>query len=136
MAITLSDLILDVRAALSDLPEEYIDDPQIWKDLRRAKLYISEIKVDTVDEDVEKHCIILLARYYTYINYTSIAERQMGTAPSTTVIRVATLREQALAFLLLISKFKLNPDLTISSAPIGTTPGYGCVVAPSNLDEV
>jgi hypothetical protein len=134
MAIDLSSLILDVRSNISDIPEEYAGDNQIYRDLKRAKAFVTKIAVADVDEDYLTECYIALATLYTYINYTSMAERQLGTLPPTALVRVQALRKIAAGFLQLISAIPLTEDLTVDMALMAKTPGCGYVNTHSCIE--
>lgn len=117
MAIELSELILDVQVTLSDLPDSYATDEQIFSDLITAKEYIDSIKSTTFsDEGFEKKAIARLGAYFTYINYTSLAERQMGTIPATALIKIDTLRRIALAFIRQMTSLTIADDLSIDTS--------------------
>lgn len=117
MAIDLSELILDVQVSLSDLPDSYCTDEQIFMDLVTAQEYTDSIKSPTFsDESFEKKAIARLGAYFTYINYTSLAERQMGTIPQATIIKTDVMRRIALAFIRQMTNLKLNDDLSIDSS--------------------
>lgn len=116
MAIDLSELILEVQVTLSDLPDNYCTDEQIFKDLETAKEYIDSIKSTTFsDESFEKKAISRLGAYFTYTNYTSLAERQMGTIPQASLIKIDVLRRIALAFMRQMTNLTLDDDLSVST---------------------
>lgn len=113
MAINLSTLILKVQNNLSDVPSDYITDEQIYNDLKTSQGYINYImESEFTDENFISLTIVALSTYYSYINYTSLAERQLGTLPPTSEIKARVLKERALAFMKQLSKFELNDDLT------------------------
>jgi hypothetical protein len=114
MAISLYPLILRVQLSLSDLPDNYISDEQLYSDLKSAKIYIDSIKTPTFSNDtLEEEALVRLGAYLSYANYTSLAERQLGTIPNTTDIKLNALRRLALAFLRQMTNFKLSDDLSV-----------------------
>lgn len=133
MAIDLSELILDVQTSLSDLPDNYCTDEQIFMDLVTAQEYTNSIKSATFsDESFEKKAIARLSAYFTYINYTSLAERQMGTIPQATIIKTDVMRRIALAFIRQMTNLTINDDLSIDS----TRESKSYPVAMVNLNSV
>lgn len=117
MTIDLSELILDVQVSLSDLPSTYCTDEQIFYDLVTAKEYIDSIKSTTFsDESFEKKTLSRLGAYYTYINYTSLAERQMGTIPQASLIKIDILRRIALSFIRQLTNLKINDDMSVDAS--------------------
>jgi len=117
MAINIASLILRVQAVLSDLPSNYCTDEQIYVDLKTSKVYLDSIKRDGYSDDVfEEETLVRLGAYFTYTNYTSLAERQLGTIPTTTDIKLQTLRRMALAFMRQMSDFQINDDLSVDKA--------------------
>lgn len=136
MAIILSELILHVRATLADITLDMVDDAQVYQDIKRAYEYIQQIVPSDIISSQESYiqsCIVNLASYYTYVNYTSLAERQQGTLPPTALIRINALREIAFAFLSPITPFQLNPDLSINKDKLERTPAFGFNLTPTNL---
>lgn len=121
MAIDLSQLILEVRSALTEVPEEYIGDHQIYGDLKRAHRYITAIAKEDAEESLIELATINLGAYYSYLNYTGMAERILETLPQTTYIRVGTFREIALSSLQLISALPLKPDLTVDNKALSVS---------------
>lgn len=116
MAIDLAELILEVQTSLSDLPDNYCNDEAIFKELETSQEYIGSIKRTTYsDESFEKKGIARLAAYFVYVNYTSLAERQMGTIPQATIIKTDVLRRIALAFIRQMSDLTIDDDLSVST---------------------
>ena len=114
MTISLPSLISSVRDNLSDLPEDFIDDVQIQRDLEKAQTYIEKIAdTEDIDEDYLKETIISLATFYSYVNYTSLVENRLGNIPVATRIKLDVLRSIALAYLKPIANVKINDDLTV-----------------------
>jgi len=117
MAINLASLILRVQSVLSDVPASYITDEQLYIDLKTAKVYLDSIKrVDYSNDSFEEETLVRLGAYFSYSNYTSLAERQLGTVPTTTDIKLQTLRRMALAFMRQMSDFQINDDLSVDKA--------------------
>ena len=96
MVIVLSESIIPTRGFLSDIPAEYATDIQIYRDLKRAQLFVDQVLDEGVDEDLLKTIYETVGSYYTYVNWTGVAEQRMGTIPAMSFFRVAVLREQAL----------------------------------------
>jgi len=113
MAITLSNLISNIRLTLSDVPTEFLTNKQILYELTKAQAYCDAIVDDATTEAYLTKCYEVLATYYCYINYTTLSERQLGTLPPTSKIRLDALRTVAISFLQLVSKYPLNEDLMI-----------------------
>lgn len=96
MTIELSESILPTRGLLSDIPEEYAADITVYRDLKRAKLFVDQVLEANLNEDLLKTIYEAVGAYYTYVNWTGIAEQRVGTIPAMSFFRVAVLREQAL----------------------------------------
>lgn len=138
MAITLSELILHVRAALADVTLDMVDDSQVYHDIKKAYEYVQQLvpaSTISAQESYVSSCIVNVAAYYTYVNYTSLAERQQGTLPPTALIRINALREIALTFLTPITPFKLNPDLSIDESQLERTPAIAFGLIKSILED-
>lgn len=137
LALDLPSLIFDVRAGISDIPGEYATDNQVHRALKLANAFVNKVRDQTIDEDDDflKNCVIVLAIYYAYLGYTSLAERQLGTLPPTAAVRVKALRELAASFLQLISVVPLTEDLLIDSSSYRDTPGIAFGITNSVLTE-
>lgn len=114
----LQPLIFKVRSALSDMPESYIDDSAVLNDLKRAQMFVDLIKMDTITPAQENTCLIVLGSYYSYMTWTSLAEKQLGELPYNTTQKAIHLRSMARSFLSLISKYPLAEDLSVDMAMI------------------
>jgi hypothetical protein len=132
----LDDLIVYVRSSLSDVPTEYMSDTQILYELVKAKAFVDELSGATSQTVYKGQCIIAVATYYSYVNYTALAERNMGTLPPTAAVRTSALREIAAALLQLISLYPLNSDLTIDMDAINNMRGAAIVAVESVLEYV
>lgn len=133
MAINLASLVLRVQAVLSDLPSDYATDEQIYIDLKTAREYLDSIKrTGYSDDSFEEETLVRLGAYLTYTNYTSLAERQLGSVPQTTDIKLQTLRRMALAFMRRMSDFPLKDDLSVDSSTALTS----YAVASGNVDSM
>lgn len=113
MTINLNSLISNVRSTLSDVPEEFLTDTQLYVELDKANAYCNAIVQEDTTEAYLTKCIEVVATFYSYINYTTLSERQLGTLPPTSKIRLDALRNVAVSFLQLVSKYPLNDNLTI-----------------------
>jgi hypothetical protein len=94
MAINLALLILDVQVSLSDIPDNYMSDEQIYDSLKMAQGYIDSIKDITVLESLESKAVRALATYFAYVNYTSLVERTRGEVSQASSIKLAALQSQ------------------------------------------
>jgi hypothetical protein len=135
MAIELAELILEVRRELSDIPEDKISDLQVYDSLKSAKVYVDLYVEDGTIETTIRECYLRVGAVYAYINWTAIAERGLSTQPVTSYMRVAFLREKALAILQTCSKWQLDKDLTPDEKFYEKTPGYGMVLTKSVLPD-
>jgi hypothetical protein len=107
------ELIPLVRASLSDIATEFITDDQVTYDLIRAKVFVEAITGSTSDSVYMGQCITAVATYYSYVNYTTLAERDLGTLPPTAQVRISTLRRIAASLLQPISLYPLTEELTL-----------------------
>jgi len=135
MAIELAELILEVRRELSDVPEDKITDLQVYDALKDAKVYVDLYAESTTAETTIRECYKRVASVYAYINWTAIAERDQSTQPATSYMRVAFLREKALAILQTCSKWQLDKDLTPDEKFYEKMPGIGMVLTSSVLPD-
>lgn len=123
-----------VRASLSDVAEEFITDTQILYDLVRSKAFCEVITGSTSDSVYMGQCIVAVATYYSYVNYTTLAERNMGTLPPTAQVRITTLRRIAVALLQPLSIYPLTDDLTLDIKALNI-PVAAIVLTPTVLDD-
>lgn len=133
----LSELVMRVRSAVSDIPENMLSDSQVYDNIKKADQYIRKIVPDSVynvNVDYTQSCIVNLASYYTYLSYTALAEVNLGNLPPTSLIRLNALKEIALSFLLPITPYRLNPDLSINENALAITKGIGFGKGPTILD--
>lgn len=135
MTITLSSLIPRVRSTLSDVPVEFLTNKQILYELEKAQVYCDYITDDDVTEAYLSKCYEVLATYYSYINYTTLSERQLGTLPPTSKIRLDALRTVAAGFLQLVSKFPMNNDLTVNLDSMNDSYVSSLSMTPTVLDD-
>jgi|GEM_PF-2755000 len=136
MAIIIPSLILRVQAILSDLPDNLISDEQIYIDLKSAKIYIDSIKRDAYSNDTfEEEALVRLGAYLSYTNYTSLAERQLGTLPQSTDIKMVALRRNALIYLRQMSDFKINDDLSVDDTAAEKSYAVTIAAAPSVFSD-
>jgi len=136
MTIFLEPLIDRVRLGLAAVPQNMIDDPQIYQALKDSQKFLDQIKDTTrITEDYEKTCLTMLAVYYAYVGYSSLATRDLGNVPEAAVLLVDTYRSIALAFLQPISVFPLNPDLTINTASMTTMRGLAFAMSQSFIED-
>lgn len=131
----LSEMILDVRDDISDIPEDKISDKQVYLNLKQAKVYVDTYAIDTATQTQLDDCYKAVAAVYAYVNWTSLAERLMNTQPATSFARVQFLREKALSIFQPIAMFPLNRDLTIDLKTIGKLRVDGAVLTGSILAE-
>lgn len=119
MAFELAPLILDVQVSLSDVPDNYMTDEQIYDSLKMAQAYVDSIKDEGVLESLEVKAIRSLATYFAYVNYTSLVERTRGEVPQMSSIKLAVLQKIAVAFLRRITTLIINDDVTIDQSKSG-----------------
>ena len=135
MAIDLPSLIFDVRGNLSDIPVDYTSDSQLYSDLKAARDFVSMVACPDVTEDKLTICIVRLATYYSYVNYTSLAERNLGTVPNVaTSVRVNSLRTIAVSFLQQVACVPLSDDLTLDTTKMERIAGLAFTVTKSVLE--
>lgn len=134
MAIDLPSLIFDVRNSLSDIPVDFATDGQVYTDIRRAYAFIKKIAPDETEDDFFKWSVVSLSTYYTYLNWTSMAEKQLGALPPTAAVRLTALRGVALGFLQLISIYPLTPELTVDKSAMSGQ-GLGISLVTSVLED-
>jgi len=119
MAIDLALLILDVQVSLSDIPDNYATDEQLYDSLKMSQAYIDTIKDADTTEAVEAKAIRALATYFAYVNYTSLVERTRGEVSQASTIKLGALQRIAVSFLRRISTLPIKDDTTIDLAILG-----------------
>lgn len=122
MAIDIADLIIDVQVSLSDIPDNYATDEQLYDSLKMAQGYIDSIKDENVLESLEIKAIRSLATYFAYVNYTSLVERTRGEVSQASSIKLAALQRIAVSFLRRITTLKINDDTTVDQTAAGRKP--------------
>lgn len=123
MAITLIDQLPFVRRELSDLPEDYATDEIVYQSTEQAYALIQKvITVDDFDDVYISHCTVTLSAYYVYLDYTSLAERQLGTLPPTVLIRLRELKRKARSFINTIANDQLDEDLSVDMSLLTIAP--------------
>lgn len=122
MAIVLKSIIPNIRSTLSDVPREFLTDKQILIELEKAQAFCDMVVASTTSEAFLAKCYEVLATYYSYINYTTMSERQLGTLPPTSKIRLDALRQTAISFLQLVSTVPLTEDLLVDEEAIRDMP--------------
>jgi hypothetical protein len=135
MAIELGPIGKKVRSTLSDVPREFLTDKQILVELEKAQAFCDQIAITGTDEEYLAKCYEVLATYYSYINYTTLAERQLGTLPPTSKIRLDALRRVAVAFLQLVSMYPLDEDLLIDTSELRDTQSACIALMPTVLED-
>jgi hypothetical protein len=135
MTIELSESIFPTRGFLSDIPEEYATDLQIYRDLKRAKKFVDQILVTGLDESLLTSIYEAVGAYYTYVNWTGIAEQRVGTIPALSFFRVAVLREQALQLMAENVIVPISDNLTIDYKRFSKMRPSATTVPPSLLDD-
>jgi hypothetical protein len=132
MAIDIDTLIPLVRDGLADAPFDYIDDKLIKRDLEDAYDYVMYIVADDIAENMTRRCIIRYGTFMSYRNHIGLSDRR-GNPPANCVTQLQTLLMQTYNCLSLISKFKLNPDLSLDTDDETTV--VGGVVSSSMIDS-
>ena len=135
MAVDLSECILPVRGEISDIPEEYVTDIQIFRDLKKAKAFVDMVVVSGLSDATLKPIYEAAGAYYTYINWTGVAEKKMGTTPSTSFFRVAVLREKVLQLMGTNLTVPLNENLTINYRRISKMTATAATLSASLIDD-
>lgn len=135
MAIELRPIVKKVRSTLSDVPREFLTDAQILIELEKAQAFCDQIASTDTTEAYLAKCYEVLATYYSYINYTTLSERQLGTLPPTSKIRLDALRMVAVAFLQLVSTYPLSDELLIDKAALKDTIVADIALMPTVLDD-
>ena len=110
-----------VREGLSELPDDLASDEQIYKDLKLAYSYINSVisptfAADSDNEQFWQDAIVALATYFSYVNYTSLAEREFGDVPITAQVRSTLLCQIALAFIRQLSDLPIQDDLSVDES--------------------
>lgn len=117
MTINLHTLVNDIRDELGDVRPDIISDEGIYREIKKANVYIQMIKdEDYDDEDNEREVILALATYYTYMNFTSIMEGLSGELGYNTTKKTQYLKEIALMFMKQITSTPLNDNLMIDES--------------------
>jgi len=111
----LHKLIPNVRQSLGDLPFEFITDAQIWVELKRALAFVEYINESTEQKLINK-AITALAIFYTYVNYSSLAETRIGNIPTAQEPKYYVFREIALSYLRMITSLPLNDKLVLDDS--------------------
>ena len=86
-------------------------------------------------EETLKSIYEAMGAYYTYINWTGIAEKKMGTVPSMSFFRVAVLRESVLQLMGDDLVIPLNDNLTINYKRFQNVGGIAFSLTPSLVDD-
>lgn len=119
MTIDISTLILDVQVSLSDIPEDYATDEQLYNSLKMAQRYVDSLKDVVVVEELESQAISSLASFYAYVNYTSLVERTRGEVNQASSIKLAALQRIAVSFLRRITTLPIKDDTTVDQVSVG-----------------
>lgn len=136
MAIDLSSLILRVRRSLADVPEDYMTDVQIYDELKSAQIFVNSIVTTTATETDQREAIIHLSSYFSYINYTSMAERRLGEVPPVTYVKLNVLRQKALTYLQTITDLPLTADLIVDTSKLSKEKPFVYGITKSLLEDV
>ncbi|MDD2255200.1 MAG: hypothetical protein PHT97_10845 [Methanoculleus sp.] len=106
-------LILQVRSEVANVPVQYVDDYQVYSEIKSALAFVADIvRVDANSGNI-REAIVKLSAYYVYVNYTSMAESALGELPRTAYIQLEVKRQKALTFLRMVSSVPLNANLTV-----------------------
>ena len=123
MTVELSSLIHNTRLELSDIPEDHASDEIVYQSLSQAVAYIGKIcDITDVADSYLSHCYVCLAAYYTYLNYTSLAEKKFGVSEAINYVRLGALKDKAITFINFISTFKIDANLNVSANSLRLTP--------------
>jgi len=135
MAVELRPLISRVRSTLSDVPREFLTDRQILIELEKAKEFCDMVLNTDVTDSFRGKCYEVVATYYAYTNYTSLSERQLGTLPPTSKVRLDALRQIATSFLQLASAYPIDDNMMIDVSQLRESYCSDIVLIPTVLDD-
>lgn len=133
----LSTYIFDVRRELSDVPEDYMTDIQVFQGIEQAYQLVTKLVDTDTDDTYRAHCIVMLAAYYAYLSYTSLAETMLGTLPVSAAVRLRDIRKKAYVFISMVSSYNLDNDFNIiesKSRPIANAMTQSVGAYDSQLD--
>ncbi len=117
MTINLHSLINEVRDDLGEVRPDIINDEGIYIEIKKANAFIQLIKDEDYDnEDAERQTILVLASYFTYINYTSIMEQLSGELGFNSTKKTEFLKQIALMFLRQITTVPIDENLQIDES--------------------
>ena len=127
MAIAPEDYVLQVRRELAEATEDLLSDETIVQQLKKAAKVLEPYEAD---EDIKVQGIIALGTYFSYVAYTSMAERALGAVPATSELRVKELKKIAH---MIISQFALvDEELRFKEVELQ---GWGVELRESVLSE-
>lgn len=135
MAVELKPIIQRVRSTLSDVPREFLTDKQILIELEKAQAFCDMILVDGTSDSYTARCYEVVATYFAYVNYTTLSERQLGTLPPTSKIRLDALRRTAVAFLQLASLYPIDENMLIDKDALRESFCAGIELTTTVLDD-
>ena len=135
MAVDLSLLILDVQVSLSDIPDNYATDEQLYDSLKMAHAYIDTLIDITITEELEAKAIRAFATYLAYVNYTSLVERTRGEVSQASSIKLAALQRIAVSFLRRITTLEINDDTTVNQGAAAKKLYAGIGLTTSVIDS-
>ena len=118
--LDIDSLIKPVRQSIGDPAFDIIDDELIINDIQDALDFVCMIAAEDVELRFVRRCTIRLAAYISYKNYTTLAERRLGTLPESSPMLLQTLLMQAFNCLSYISEVPLNNDLSLNIMHLGT----------------
>ena len=128
-------MVLPVRDNLSEIDDITFTDKQVYQSIKRARDFVDFIKADDTPDADRTKAIMALGIYYSYLNWTTLTERRDNTFPQTSLIRASLHREAAAIYLIPMSKYPLNKDLTIDQQAIKSTTPLGFTDGPSMMDD-
>lgn len=134
MAIDLDELAPLVRSSLSDIPNSFLTDDQLTNELDKANVFCNAIVAEDTAESYLEKCIVVVATYYAYVNYTSLAEKQIGTLPPSSAIRVKELRTIAVSFLSFVSAVPITSDLLMDTEKLNNSRISVLALTPTDTD--
>ena len=135
MAVDLRPIISRVRSTLSDVPREFLTDKQIMIELEKAQAFCDAILVEGTTDNFTAMCYEVVSAYYAYINYTTLSERQLGTLPPTSKIRLDALRRTAVSFLQLASSYPIDENMLIDKDTLRESYCAGIELTTTVLDD-
>lgn len=121
----------DVRGELAELEISDVPDQDIYKQLKKANRFITQISCPNADETDVKYAVIDMAVYLAYLVYTARYSKDYNAVPDGYSRLYPARKERAYGSALLISCVPITPDLTIDTKSI-----RGSIILANKTDSV